>query len=136
VTTITVTIDDGESEPRTVELPAHWVICGVCDGDGKTSAGLGSFTQEDFEEDPDFAEEYMAGGYDVQCPCCRGRGSVKEIDRDRCTTEEQKAALKHLDDKAEWQREAFRERKMESLMLGESTLRDWDGVTPPYPNYH
>jgi hypothetical protein len=130
VKTIPVTIDDGESEPRTVELPAHWAICYHCDGDGKSSAHLGVFTREDFDEDPDFMEDYIAGEYDVPCPCCKGSGKLLEIGRDRCTTEDQRKALAHLDDEAEYRRESFEERKRESLMLGESRLEDWDGITP------
>lgn len=127
--TIPYTVDKGEGdEPVTVELPAHWEICDRCDGDGKSSAHLGSFTREDFDEDPDFMEDYMDGQYDITCEACKGSGKVLEIDEERCTTDEQKAALQRMQEEAEYRRESFRERKAESLMLGESTLRDWDGV--------
>lgn len=125
-----VTIDDGENEPVTIELPAHWEICSRCAGDGTSSAYLGSFTREDFIEDPDFAEDYMSGVYDRPCEKCHGSGKVLEINRDACTTEDQKRALAHLDDEAEYKRQSFAERKAESLMLGESRLEDWDGVYP------
>lgn len=130
--TLEVTIEDDEHDPpkRVVSLPAQWAICGHCRGEGKSSAYLGAFTREDFDEDPDFAEEYMQGSYDKPCTPCNGTGKVKEVNRDACTTDEQKAALKWLDDEAEYKRESFNERKRESLMLGESTLRDWDGLGP------
>lgn len=50
-------------------------ICPVCDGEGKTvnpdidSNGL---TREDFDEDPDFREDYMSGMYDITCKACKG----------------------------------------------------------------
>lgn len=130
MTTKTVTIDDGESEPREVELPAHWQICRRCRGEGTSSAHLGAFTREDFDEDPDFAEDYMEGGYDRPCEACDGSGKVLEINREACTTDEQQAALKHLDEEAAYRRESFNERRTKSLMLGETTLADWDGVYP------
>lgn len=111
-----------------VQLPAQWCICGRCRGEGKTSAHLGSFTREDFDEDPDFKQDYLDGLYDIACEACDGSGKVREIDRDACTSDDQQAALKQMDDDAEDRRESFNERKTESLMLGESTLRDWDGV--------
>ena len=74
--------EDGEEMP----LPLAWVICGSCDGHGKSSAHLGAFTGSEWAEachdDPDFAEEYMAGRYDRECEKCRGRGSVQEVDEE------------------------------------------------------
>lgn len=62
------------------ELPFKWVICGTCRGHGKSSAYLGAFTGDQMREDPDFAEEYMAGGYDRTCDECGGSGKVKVVD--------------------------------------------------------
>lgn len=104
MTKLSVLIDDGATEPRPVDLPAHYEVCPRCSGEGKSSAHLGSFSRED-----------------------KGARVVAEIDRDACTTDEQKAALSFLDDQAEYRRESFRERRAESLMCGGS-LRDWEGV--------
>jgi hypothetical protein len=122
---ITVTIDSGEGEPEEIQLPASWHICSHCSGGGKSSAYLGSFTRESLNEDPDFAEEYMNGGYDRPCEACSGSGKVLLIDEDRCITEDQKRALKHQRDQEEYEHESYQERKMESLMLGESRPEDW-----------
>lgn len=64
-----------------------WVVCPVCDGEGTTvnpdidSNGL---TRDDFEADPDFAEAYKSGVYDIQCRGCDGKrvvrpGRIKEL---------------------------------------------------------
>jgi RecJ-like exonuclease len=130
MTALEVTIEDDEREERVVSLPARWAICEHCQGEGKSSAHLGAITAEEFYEDPDFKENYLEGLYDQPCGHCKGSGKVKVIDRGACTSEDQKAALKWLDDEAADKLAAFNERRTESLMLGETTLRDWDGLGP------
>ena len=67
-----VLIDDHEG----LEYRAEYVVCVVCNGRGShvnpaiDSQGLSS---EDFAQDPDFAEGYFSGVYDVQCSGCLGR---------------------------------------------------------------
>jgi len=66
-----------------VRLPTMWEICPTCNGDGKhvnpdiDSHGL---TREDFDEDPDFYDDYRSGMHDVTCYECRGRTSVRVVD--------------------------------------------------------
>lgn len=127
--TIPYSYENEAGETQEVALPASWHICGTCDGDGTSSAYLGSFTREDFDEDPDFAEDYMRGGYDRPCPTCGGTGKVAEVEVRKCFAFPLRQALRHMRNEARWKREAFLEHKHESLMLGESSLRDWDGVT-------
>lgn len=66
-----------------------FIVCPVCEGSGKTvnpaidSHGL---TREDFAEDPDFAESYMRGDYDITCRACNGqrvvtRERIEELDQ-------------------------------------------------------
>ena len=70
---MTITIDDENGEPRV--YPAKAEVCPQCHGKGSTvnpaidGNGLGA---EDFAEDPDFAEAYVSGAYDVICCCCGG----------------------------------------------------------------
>ncbi len=72
----------------TKELKMVWVICCECEGEGKVSnpAFSDGFTQSEWA-DMDFDEQrsIMSGRYDVQCPTCKGRGSVKMIDMDQFT---------------------------------------------------
>lgn len=61
-----------------------WAICPLCSGHGKhvnPSIDASGLSAEDFAEDPDFAEEYFSGGYDVTCNQCQGRGSVVVLPR-------------------------------------------------------
>ena len=69
--------EDGIETLRTV--PVEFDVCPLCDGKGKhvnssiDAHGIGS---DEFYEDPDFAEEYMAGVYDVSCYECQGKRVV------------------------------------------------------------
>jgi len=50
-------------------------VCPVCRGEGKTvnpNIDADGLTAEDFREDPDLAEMYMSGVYDITCMACNG----------------------------------------------------------------
>jgi RecJ-like exonuclease len=79
------------------ELPTKWKICPQCEGHGKSSLYLGAFTGEQMREDPEFAEEYMAGRYDRTCETCKGSGKVEEVDRRRCNAKLLRAYDKQQD---------------------------------------
>lgn len=78
-----------------------WIVCPICEGEGKyvnpaiDSHGL---TAEDFHEDPDFFDEYMAGTYDVTCNFCKGRTTV-----DAATVEQR------LEERAEARQDRYRQ---------------------------
>jgi hypothetical protein len=77
-----------------------WIVCPVCDGEGKTvnpNIDAHGLTKEDFDEDPDFAEDYMSGVYDITCAACSGKRVVKQ------------ARIDELDQNAEDRRLAARE---------------------------
>lgn len=69
-----------------VELVGRFEVCSVCEGRGKVvnpaidSHGL---TAEAFAEDPDFAEGYFSGRYDINCGWCGGRRVELLPDEDR-----------------------------------------------------
>lgn len=80
-------LEDGTEKP----LPTRWVVCPVCAGKGShvnpAIDGHG-LTAEDFDQDPDFAEDYAAGVYDQTCNKCLGRTTVRAVDLDRLSPED------------------------------------------------
>lgn len=70
---------DPEFGPVITEADLEWVVCPTCNGRGTSTAYLGSFTADDFAEDPDFAEDYFSGFYDRACDECDGRTTVREL---------------------------------------------------------
>lgn len=80
-----VLVDFGGGEPELMEADEvtsekpRWIICVVCDGDGSTvnpAIDGNGLSAEDFYDDPDFADEYMRGTYDIACRACGGSGKM------------------------------------------------------------
>lgn len=88
--------DGGEIESKEpLVLPHVWEICSSCRGEGKSSAHLGAFTQDEWaREDDEFKQDYMAGFYDRPCEHCDG-GRAKRVDTGRFERE-------HPEEYAEW----------------------------------
>ena len=59
---------------ETIELPGKYEVCDRCNGTGVHDhpAFSNGITMQEFAEDPDFAESYFKGHYDVQCSVCHG----------------------------------------------------------------
>lgn len=65
-------------------VPAEMIVCPSCDGRGTTVSHIepdgGGFTSTEWAEacadDPDFAEDYMSGLYDRNCPDCNGKNVI------------------------------------------------------------
>jgi hypothetical protein len=112
--TITVYGEDNEGDfEEDREVPIKFDVCPTCDGKGShvnPSIDCNGLTQEDFAEDPDFAEEYIAGRYDVPCYGCNGQRVVAVIDEDRCAPE----TLKLVRDKQQADAEYAAERRSEA----------------------
>jgi hypothetical protein len=56
-----------------------WMVCPVCEGEGKTinpAIDCNGLTAQDFAEDPNFAEDYWGGAYDIICRGCKGQRVV------------------------------------------------------------
>lgn len=75
-----------------VRLPSKRDMCPTCEGEGTTVFGrmrgdAAVFTQEDFEEDPDLAENLENGVYDKECPHCKGTRVVDTVDEERLEKE-------------------------------------------------
>lgn len=60
--------------------PLKTIVCPSCNGRGTQTLGGASFSAEDFAEDPEFAESYMRGHYDEDCPECKGRNVIRVVD--------------------------------------------------------
>lgn len=78
-----VVYDDDDVEH---ELPTTWGVCPTCRGEGKhtnPSIDCNGLTRDDFDDDPDFADSYMSGHYDVTCYGCEGLRVVQVIDESR-----------------------------------------------------
>lgn len=112
-------VEGGDSDVEEVKLPTKKAVCPRCSGTGshvnRAIDGNG-LSREDFDEDPDFAEGYMRGDYDVTCEECGGANVVDEIDEDRCNTVDLAAFRKQ---EAEHQRDYDSERWLRMAESGE-----------------
>lgn len=101
---LTIERDDGEFEE--IALPTRWVVCPVCEGEGKhanPAIDCGGLVRDELDYDPDFAEDYFGGMYDVTCNRCEGRRVVHEVDWNRLTPEQSEEYERQLREEAEYQ---------------------------------
>jgi hypothetical protein len=76
-----VTRRNEEGEKYEHSIKCEYQICEVCQGKGShvnPSIDCGGLSREDLDEDPDFAEMYFDGGFDVPCYGCQGKRVVPE----------------------------------------------------------
>lgn len=69
-------------------FPAKYDVCPRCEGHGKhvnPNVDGNGISQEEFDADPDFRDNYFAGVYDVQCSFCKGERVVLTFDENRAT---------------------------------------------------
>lgn len=72
-------------EEITTDLPVVYSVCPRCEGTGthvNPAIDGNGLTREDFDEDPDFRDDYMSGVYDVACYECGGKRVVAHPDYD------------------------------------------------------
>jgi hypothetical protein len=75
--------DCAEDMPPEPADRSPWVICTLCRGEGhhvNPSIDAGGLSADDMNDDPDFAEGYRRGDYDVSCARCGGSGKVREAE--------------------------------------------------------
>jgi hypothetical protein len=116
--TLPVLDEDDEETGETLAFPAKYEVCGTCNGKGthvNPSIDCCGLTSEDFEDDPDFRENYMSGTYDVQCYECHGKRVVPEIDESKLS-DKQKEVLKQWRHKKEYDYQYARESAAERRM--------------------
>jgi len=66
-------------EPNLLRVPFERRICDLCGGSKKVvnpNIDSGGITEECFERDPGFFDDYRSGYYDVKCPRCKGEGML------------------------------------------------------------
>ena len=80
----------GEEEGSEILLPTKWEVCSVCEGKGihvdprMDDNGLNT---ADFQDDPDFANDYFSGAFDIPCNSCGGRTTIRALDEGACEPE-------------------------------------------------
>jgi len=97
------------------EIPVRFEVCGTCEGKGThVHPGVDShgLTQSDFDEDPDFREDYFHGKYDVVCNECKGRRVVPVPDEERATAEDIKFVNDKIEADGRYEAECEAERRM------------------------
>ncbi len=105
--------DEGNEVERTVHL--KFEVCETCDGRGRhvnPSIDSHGLTAEDFYDDPDFAEDYFSGRYDVACHECHGERVTPELDEDRTDKEIAKRYLELVQDAWDYAREVTQKREL------------------------
>lgn len=113
-----VLIRDDEGEETEHLLPFKYEVCGTCTGRGKhvnPSIDCDGISQEDFDRDPDFKDEYFSGMYDVSCVECSGLRVVPQVDEEACSPEQALVvATLHEQLEEDWANDAERdaERRM------------------------
>lgn len=93
---------------------SKWMICPACSGEGSCvnpNIDSGGLSADDFRDDPEFAEDYLSGVYDVCCAACSGTGKILSAD------------LQRLQDAADDRRLAARENGDFEAYCGAGDLR-------------
>jgi len=105
-----------ETDPNTGEevvtpLPYKWEICSHCRGEGSSSAYLGAYTSDEWNQmDYEWQEDYIAGRFDHPCEHCEG-GKVRVPDMSRLTPQQRKAWREQSRAEAEYEAECRAERR-------------------------
>lgn len=106
-----VVYEDDEAE---FTIPARYEVCETCEGKGShvnPSIDSHGISSEEFAEDPDFAESYFRGDYDVACNECGGRRVAAVPDWDALNEETKRKVEKAIEDYYQTEREYEAERR-------------------------
>jgi len=100
--------DYWEEEPATtardVRIPAVYEVCHVCRGKGhhvNPDIDRNGITPDDFNEDPDFFDQYTSGVYDIGCRWCKGRKVEMVVDEE--STEKEDLEIYHEMMQGHWE---------------------------------
>jgi hypothetical protein len=104
--------EDGIEVENPVFVSVTMHVCGTCNGKGTIvhpSIDGNGLTREDFDNDPQFEEDYFDGVYDIRCTECEGLRVVAEPN---FNSEIAKIYSKFLADEDYAERERYWEMKM------------------------
>lgn len=96
-----------------VRANLKYEVCDLCRGKGKVvnpNIDCQGITREDFDEDPDFEEDYLSGVYDIKCTQCKGERVVSVIDEIHCCKELKDLIESYENDQWQWAQESAYER--------------------------
>jgi len=97
------------------EVPCHYEVCDLCSGSGSTvnpSIDCNGISSQEFADDPEFAEEYFSGAYDITCPSCKGNRVAPAITAGSVRDEVLDLIREQQNSQSEWDRESAMERAM------------------------
>jgi len=115
------TLVDDDGDERDFSLPAKFVVCSRCQGAGvhvNPAIDGNGLTREDFDEDPDFAEEYFRGSYDISCETCQGARVEAQPDVSRCSFDEKRALVRYRRQDRERRRDYASEARLRQMEYG------------------
>lgn len=88
-------------------VPCKYEVCPTCNGTGKhvnPSIDCEGLTAEDFARDPDFAQDYASGHYDMTCYGCGGKRVVPVMDREKIDPKLLEQIDHHLEEQESYRR--------------------------------
>lgn len=101
---ITLTYTTQADTELSFKYPSKFEVCDRCRGHGKyvnPNVDGNGISQEDFDNDPDFRDNYFSGAYDVTCYECKGERVTSIVDRARCSPR-QLSRLVRIEDQQEY----------------------------------
>lgn len=105
-----------DEDGNEITLNGKYEVCHTCSGSGKTvnpSIDGNGISRDQFDEDPDFAEAYFRGDYDVTCRTCEGKRVEVVIDEENNSKELIDAYYREEQEKYEYAREQYAEMRAE-----------------------
>ncbi len=83
-----------------IKLLTHKIVCPTCKGTGRhvnPNIDADGLTREDFDSDPEFAEGYFNGVFDIPCNECGGENVVNAVDVEAMKQQDPQALQDWLD---------------------------------------
>ncbi|MEN6620820.1 MAG: hypothetical protein ABFD50_04670 [Smithella sp.] len=105
------------------DLPHEFQLCPVCKGKGThVNYNIGAITQEEFDNDPQFYEDYRNGVYDVECERCKGLRVIEVVNKRALNSKQKEIFARYQEmekDRKEFDQEWASEIRMQNAMGGD-----------------